>query len=426
MAIYQGDVLLSKGGTPTAMLESNTKSAQKFWRGSKAEYDAIEFKDPNTMYIVTDGNASSNEEDNNLKNTLNSHINDFTIHVTPGEKKAWDEKASIAYVDSIITTHNSANDSHNDIRFSLDDLTTRLNALANSSDEELDQLAEIVAYIKSNKELIDAITTNKISVDDIVTDLITNLDNKVLSASQGVALKGLIDEVVVNIGSIEEQLNLHIDDLDVHVTVQDKENWNSKTTEDYVNQQISNIEIPNVDEFIEAHNSDNTSHPYILKELATKENMGAAAEVQNNLTSHTSDTVIHVTADDKTNWNNKTTEDYVNQQIDNHNVASDSHNDIRLLVNSIKEKLDNLVDSGENLDQISEVVKLIEDSDSDILQQLTNKVNTADIANNLTTNSATVPLSAAQGVALKALIDNIGNIVGTVSNNLDIINGEVV
>lgn len=36
------------------IVEQNTQSEQKFWRGTKAEFDAIEEKDDSVMYIVTD------------------------------------------------------------------------------------------------------------------------------------------------------------------------------------------------------------------------------------------------------------------------------------------------------------------------------------------------------------------------------------
>ena len=44
-------------------------------------------------------------------------------------------------------------------------------------------MSEVVAYIKSNKSLIDAITTSKVSVADIVNDLATNVAGKPLSAA---------------------------------------------------------------------------------------------------------------------------------------------------------------------------------------------------------------------------------------------------
>ncbi|MBQ1211986.1 MAG: hypothetical protein IIX69_01055, partial [Clostridia bacterium] len=94
---------------------------------------------------------------------------------------------------SAVSTHNSSGSAHSDLRNLITGLTNRINAIANSTDTDLDQLAEIVTYIKSNKSLIDSITTSKVSVTDIVNDLISNVTNKPLSAAQGVVLKGLID-----------------------------------------------------------------------------------------------------------------------------------------------------------------------------------------------------------------------------------------
>jgi hypothetical protein len=92
-----------------------------------------------------------------------------------------------------INVHNTATDAHNDLRLLITGLTNRLNTIANSEDVDLDQMAELVAYIKDNRELIEQITTGKVSVTDIVDNLTTNAANKPLSAAQGVALKTLVD-----------------------------------------------------------------------------------------------------------------------------------------------------------------------------------------------------------------------------------------
>lgn len=99
--------------------------------------------------------------------------------------------------ESKVSAHNTSDDAHNDIRLLVQGLTTRLNALADSDDDTLDQMSEIVAYIKSNKSLIDGITTGKVNTSDIIDNLTTNVSNKPLSAAQGVALKALIDGIVV-------------------------------------------------------------------------------------------------------------------------------------------------------------------------------------------------------------------------------------
>ena len=99
--------------------------------------------------------------------------------------------------ESKVSEHNVSDTAHNDIRLLIDGLTTRLNALADSDDTTFDQMSEVVAYIKSNKSLIDAITTSKVNVSDIIDNLTTNASNKPLSAAQGVALKTMIDGITI-------------------------------------------------------------------------------------------------------------------------------------------------------------------------------------------------------------------------------------
>lgn len=92
-------------------------------------------------------------------------------------------------------------------------LETRLNALADSDDETLDQLSEIVAYIKANKGLIEGVTTSKVNVADIVDDLITEATNKPLSAKQGKVLN--------------DAITTHTGDTTVHITAEERTKWNS-------------------------------------------------------------------------------------------------------------------------------------------------------------------------------------------------------
>ena len=99
--------------------------------------------------------------------------------------------------ESKVSDHDVSDTAHNDIRLLIEGLTTRLNALADSDDTTLDQMGEVVAYIKSNRSMISSITTDKVNVTSIVNDLTTNVANKPLSAAQGVALKALIDEMNV-------------------------------------------------------------------------------------------------------------------------------------------------------------------------------------------------------------------------------------
>lgn len=70
-----------------------------------------------------------------------------------------------------------------------------INTLLASDDTSLDTVQEIITYIKSNKSLIDTLSSNKINFTDIVDNLTSELSNKPLSAKQGYVLKGYIDTI---------------------------------------------------------------------------------------------------------------------------------------------------------------------------------------------------------------------------------------
>lgn len=133
----------------------------------------------------------------------NDLSNKPTIPSTEGlatEKYA--DNVSAQAVAQGVATHNVSQDAHKDIRNLISELSNRLNALADSDDTTLDQLSEIVAYIKANKALIESVTTSKVNVSDIVNDLETNVANKPLSASQGVALKTLINALETSVNDL--------------------------------------------------------------------------------------------------------------------------------------------------------------------------------------------------------------------------------
>ena len=129
---------------------------------------------------------------------IEDHESESTIHhfldaTLTKQGQAADAKA----VGDAISTHNTKTDAHNDIRIALQELADKVNAVLDSDDKTLDELSEIVAYIKNNKTLIENVTTSKVNVADIVNNLTSNVTNKPLSAAQGVALKALIDAIVV-------------------------------------------------------------------------------------------------------------------------------------------------------------------------------------------------------------------------------------
>lgn len=128
------------------------------------------------------------------KSAENSNAEDILIETT--RAMAVEENISIS-----LSAHNTSDSAHSDIRLLISGLTTRLKALADSDDTTLDQLSEIVAYIKNNKSLIDGITTSKVNISDIIDDLATPATSKPLSSKQGVILKGLITDLTAIVGN---------------------------------------------------------------------------------------------------------------------------------------------------------------------------------------------------------------------------------
>ncbi len=117
------------------------------------------------------------------------------------------QAASTAFVHSSVNSHNSSTSSHSDIREFIEDLDKRLNALADSDDTTLDQMSEIVAYIKSNKSLIEDITTTKVNVADIIDNLTSTSTDKPLSARQGKLLNDLISSLKSSVGTKVENIS---------------------------------------------------------------------------------------------------------------------------------------------------------------------------------------------------------------------------
>ena len=376
-----------------------------------------------------------------------------------------------------IVAHGADTQTHGDIRAMLSDISARLAAVLDSDDTTLDELSEIVAYIKDNKELIDAITINKINVADIIDNLSTNLSDRPLSAAQGVVLAGLIANLTTRFDDF-----VHAGD-ESDPTVPDWAKEDTKPT--YTPEEIG--ALPS------SHATDQTSHSDIrlkLEELSSRLaavldsddttldelseivayikdnnelidaitiNKVNVADIIDNLSTNLSDRPLSaaqgvvlagliaslntrfddfVHAGGETDptvpdWAKEDTKPtYTPEEIgalpSSHNTDETSHSDIRLKLSEISTRLAAVLDSDDTtLDELSEIVAYIKDN-KELIDAITiNKVNVSDIVDNLLTSAANKPLSAAQGVVLKALIDeslfsrHFGTTAGTICQGND-------
>ena len=90
------------------------------------------------------------------------------------------------------------------------------------------------------------------------------------------------------VGSIAAPAS-HASDETIHVTADQKTAWDAKATTTYVDQKISEIPTPDVSGQIGTHNSDSSAH----------------SDIRESITTHTGNTSIHVTAEEKATWNAK-------------------------------------------------------------------------------------------------------------------------
>lgn len=160
------------------------------------------------------------------------YSNDVIVHnvTTLPKLHAWalsETKPAYTYSDvgaeqegvarTLVQAHNTSDVTHADIRALITGLTTRLNALLDSDDTTLNQLSEIVAYIKSNRTIIEEVTDKKVNVADIIDNLSTADASRPLSAQQGFILNARIDEEVRALRELIDALDAGDIDLSGYV-----------------------------------------------------------------------------------------------------------------------------------------------------------------------------------------------------------------
>lgn len=243
------------GGVPS--LDSNTKiPISELYEATTKSKGIIQLTDsvtststttaatPNSVKTVNDALTTEKSRATSAESTITSNLNSEILRAKNAESELNSKKAPLAsptltgtpkaptasagtnttqiattaFTQTAVSSHNISPISHSDIRDLITGLTTRLNALADSDDTTLDQLSEIVAYIKSNRSLIESVTTNKVNVSDVINNLTSTSVDKPLAANQGKVLKELID-------TLTSSFNAHKNDTTVHTNSTERANF---------------------------------------------------------------------------------------------------------------------------------------------------------------------------------------------------------
>lgn len=153
--------------------------------------------------LATKANSDHNHDDDYYTESEVDSLLVGKANVVHNHDSDYDEKGSAS---AAVNTHDTSTSAHNDIRVLISDLTTKLNNFLDVDDTTTDQLSEVITLINNNKGTLESLTSSKVNVSDIVNNLTTNSSSKVLSAAQGVVIKGLID-------ALDAELDSHTHDM---------------------------------------------------------------------------------------------------------------------------------------------------------------------------------------------------------------------
>ena len=231
-------------------------------------------------------------------------LDDDSTHrvVTDAEKAIWNAKANSTHthtvsdvtnllltVDTSIGNHNTSTSAHSDIRDLITELSTAVNNFLDVDDTTTDQLSEVLTLINNNKGTLESLISDKVNVSDIVNNLTTNNASKVLSAAQGVALKGLID-------ALQSELDSHTHAIADVSGLQNALDGKASTSHG-THVSFDSTNKPKMDGTAAFGTSTNVARADHVHPTET------SRASQTSLDSHTGNTTVHITAAERTNWN---------------------------------------------------------------------------------------------------------------------------
>jgi hypothetical protein len=216
-------------------------------------------------------------------------------------------------VNNKVSGHNVATDAHSDIRLLISELGQKVNHFLDVDEATTDELSEVLGLIKANKDTLDDLLTDKVNTSDIIDNLTTTTSGKVLSANQGVVLKGLIDALTLVVDGKSDAGHSHTisagaTDDDVVILSGTAGTNGVSYSASHANSGVTagtyrSVTV-NAKGHVTAGTNPTTLAGYGIIDAYTKSQTdGAISSVSDNLSKHTTDTGVHIGSDERSHWN---------------------------------------------------------------------------------------------------------------------------
>lgn len=141
-------------------------------------------------------------------------------------------------------------------------------------------------------------------------------------------------EAVVSVNA--EEIKTHKENTEIHVTTDNKANWNDKYTKEE-----TDAKIKAVNDVLVEHAEDGDIH-VTSEDKATWNDKYTKNEVDTKIKEHTDKTEIHVTSEDKVVWNDKYTKEEIDGKVNAINITTGGlQTQITTTDNSLKTHTDN-------------------------------------------------------------------------------------
>lgn len=252
------------------------------------------------------------DEIDNIDKDLFSHKSDKNVHITSNERTIWNNNVSNsnAHIDNKVVHVTSSErtkwNNKSDFSGDFNDLKNKPNITDDGSGELVlnDSNGNIIAKINESGFETTTVTAKSAVINGV--DVVTKLD-----------------EYKESIDDISEDLSSHTSDANIHITSDERTTWNNKSdfSGDYHDlENAPNIEEDNSGEVIYADESGNViakigEAGFETTQVTVKTVIASGVDVGSTLSSHVDNDDIHITREERADWNAKATTSYVDQAV---------------------------------------------------------------------------------------------------------------